>query len=79
MVFVDALHEVDTVAHLGGEDDAYGLALAGQSFGLRHAVDDLLHVVAVVDDNYCPHEGFELGFEVAEVHDLLCGCSRWWI
>ena len=33
----------------------------------------MLHVVAVVDDNYCPHEGFELGFEVAEVHDLLCG------
>lgn len=30
VVFVDALHEVDTVAHLGGEDNAYGLALAGK-------------------------------------------------
>ena len=73
VVFVDALHEVDAVAHLGGEDDADGFALAGEGLGFGHAVQHLLHVVAVRDDYNGPHEGLELGFEVAEVHDLLGG------
>ena len=30
VVFVDALHEIHAVAHLGGEDNADGLALAGK-------------------------------------------------
>lgn len=71
VVFVDALHEVDAVAHLGGENDADGFALAGEGLGFGHAVQHLLHVVAVGDDDDGPHEGLELGLEVAEVHDLL--------
>lgn len=73
VVFVDALHEVDAVAHLGGEDDADGFVLAGESLGFGHAVQHLLHVVAVGNDDHGPHEGFKLGFEVAKIHDLLGG------
>ena len=73
VVFVDALHEIYAITHFGGEDDADGFALAGEGFGLCHAIKNLLHVVAVRDDNNRPHEGLELGFEVAEIHDLLGG------
>lgn len=73
VVLVGVLHEVDAVAHLGLEDDAHGAALAGEGLGAGHAVEHLLHVVAVVDDDDLPEEALELGLEVAEGHDLLDG------
>ena len=73
MVLVGVLHEVDTIAHLGGEDDAHGASLPTHLLGFCHTIEHLLHIVTILNHNHFPEEALELSLEVAEGHHLVDG------
>ncbi len=69
MPFVGAFHKGYAATHGGTHQDADRFTFAGKRFGCSQAGQYLLHIVTVFEVQYFPSEGYEFGFQVAQVHN----------